>query len=85
MRIYRPCYLLVQKTPTEMPLVSALAVQVSGLKELGLTRVSVDANWLIYLITLLKKQVHSVWQYNSIEDLTRETSDNFYATMMVEL
>jgi hypothetical protein len=68
-----------------MPLVSTLAGQVSGLKELCLTRVSVATNWLVHRDTPLKKHVHPGWEYNGIEDLTHEMSDNLSATKIVEL
>jgi hypothetical protein len=51
---------------SEMPIVTALASRVSKLKELGLIRVSVAANWLVRRVTPLKKQVHPGWEYNGV-------------------
>jgi hypothetical protein len=44
-----------EPTASEMPLVSALANRISELKELGLIRVSVAANWLVHRVMLLMK------------------------------
>jgi hypothetical protein len=44
-----------EPTLSEMPLVSALAGRISGLKELDLTGVNMAANWLVHRVTSLKK------------------------------
>jgi hypothetical protein len=61
-----------------------MAGQVSELKDLSSTDISVVANWLVCQVTSLKKQVHPGWEYNDIEDPTQETSDNHSAIKMVE-
>jgi hypothetical protein len=74
-----------EPTTTEKPLVTGLANQVSELKELGLTGVSMAANWLVHRVTPLKKQVHSGWEYSGTQDLSWEMSDNLTASKIVEL
>jgi hypothetical protein len=68
-----------------MPLVTALANRINELKELGLTKVSVAANWMVHRVTPLKKQVQPGWEYNGVQDPTRETSSNLVASKMVGL
>jgi hypothetical protein len=74
-----------EATDTEMLIVSALASRVSELKGLGLTRVSMAANWLAHRVTPLKKQVHPGWEYSGVQDPTRESKNNIEANKLVEL
>jgi hypothetical protein len=49
---------LEEPIDTEMSAVQALANQVSELKGLGLTRISMVTNWLAHRVFPLKKQVY---------------------------
>jgi hypothetical protein len=68
-----------------MSVMTALASRVSELKGLGLTGVSVVANWLVHRVTPLKKQVHPAWEYYGVQDRTWESGDNFEANKMIEI
>jgi hypothetical protein len=68
-----------------MLIVFALASRVSELKGFDLTGVDVAANWLACRVTPLKKQVHPGWEYNRVQDPTRESKDNIEANKLVEL
>jgi hypothetical protein len=70
---------------SEMAIVTALASQVSELKGLSLTRVSVAAHWLAHRVASLKKQVHPGWKYYGVQDPTQELGDNIEANKLVEL
>jgi hypothetical protein len=65
---------LEEQTDAEMPVVQVLADQVSALKGLSLTGVSMVANWRACRVIPLKKQVHPSWEYNMIHDLTYEVN-----------
>jgi hypothetical protein len=45
------------------------------LKEKGLMGVYVAAHWLAHRVQLLKNQVHPSWEYNGLQELTRETQE----------
>jgi hypothetical protein len=43
------------------------------------------ANWLAHRVMPLKKQVHPGWEYNGLQDPTRETSDTPGVSKVVKL
>jgi hypothetical protein len=45
----------------------------------------VAAHWLAHRVRLLKKQVHSGWEYSGVQDPTRETSDKITLEHLVKL
>jgi hypothetical protein len=61
-----------EPTTDESSEVQALSAKVSQLKVLGLTGVSVVANWLARRVVPLKKQVHPGWEYYGPSIPTRE-------------
>jgi hypothetical protein len=63
-----------EPTTEEMPKVLDLIDRVNKLKELGLTGISVAANWLARRVVPLKKQVHPAWEYNGLSDPTYKMS-----------
>jgi hypothetical protein len=69
----------------ELPIVDALASQVSDLKRRGLISVCVAANWLAHRVTPLKKQVHPGWEYIGLQDLSRESIENIRFSKLVKL
>jgi hypothetical protein len=70
---------------SEMLIISALSSRVSELKVFGLIGVCVATNWLACRVIPLKKQVHPMWEYNGLQDPTRESGDNIEASKLVEL
>jgi hypothetical protein len=68
-----------------LPIVAALANWVSDLKRRSLIGVCMATNWLARRVTPLKKQVHPGWEYNGLQDPTRETSDNLRVNEVVKL
>jgi hypothetical protein len=69
----------------ELPIVDALASQVSDLKRRGLISVCVATNWLAHRVTPLKKQVHPGWEYIGLQDLSRESIENIRFSKLVKL
>jgi hypothetical protein len=64
-----------EPTPTELPIVAALANRVNDHKNQGLTGVCVTTRWLACRVTPLKKQVHLGCEYSGIHDPTGATFD----------
>jgi hypothetical protein len=73
-----------EPTPLEAPQVAALINKVNLLKEKGLTSVCVATHWLAHRVQPLKKQVHSGWEYNRLQDLTRETQEKMSIELLVK-
>jgi hypothetical protein len=69
----------------DLHIVVAMANWVSDLKRRGLTGVCVVANWLARRVTPLKKQVHPGWEYNGLQDPTRETTTNIDVDQLMKL
>jgi hypothetical protein len=69
----------------KIPIIAALASRVGDLKRHGLTGVCVAANWLAHRVTPLKKQVHPKWEYNRVQDPTRESFDNIGVSKLMKL
>jgi hypothetical protein len=55
------------------------------LKERGLTGVCVATHWLAYNVIPLKKQVHQGWEYNGLQDPTRETTKKIHPDLLLKL
>jgi hypothetical protein len=72
-----------EPTPAELHLVPALFSRVNNLKARGLTRVYVATHWLVYRVTPLKKQIHPGWEYNGLQDPTRETTERIEPSKLV--
>jgi hypothetical protein len=69
----------------EMPTVLALAEKVIKLKWLGLTGVSMGANWLARRVIPLKQQVHPSLEYNGIQDPTCNVSHHITSAKLERL
>jgi hypothetical protein len=69
----------------EMPTVKVLASWVSELQGLNLIGVHVVNNWLAHRVAPVKKQVHLGWEYWTVEDPTRESSDNIEVGKPIDL
>jgi hypothetical protein len=74
-----------EPTPIELPHVVALTNKINLLKKRGLTRVCMATHWLALRVITLKKQVLLGWEYNRVEDPTRETSQKITPEHLVNL
>jgi hypothetical protein len=45
----------------------------------------VAAHWLACSVIPLKKHVHPGWEYSGLQDLTRETTKQLHADLLMEL
>jgi hypothetical protein len=64
--------------------VAALTNKINLLKEQGLTGVYVATHWLACGVLQLKKQVHPGWEYNRLQDPTRETNEKIALELLVK-
>jgi hypothetical protein len=64
--------------------VVALIDKVNLLKVKGLTGVCVAAHWLAHRVQPLKKQVHLGWEYDGLQDPTRETQEKMAPELLVK-
>jgi hypothetical protein len=61
--------------------VTALIYKVNLLKEKGLTGLCMATHWLAHQ---LKKQVHPGWEYNGIQDPTRESKEKMTSEFLLK-
>jgi hypothetical protein len=63
--------------------VVALTSKINLLEE-GLIGVYVATHWLAHRVLSLKKQVHPVWEYSGLQNLTRETDEKISPELLVK-
>jgi hypothetical protein len=74
-----------EPTPLELCQVAALTNKINILKARDLTGVCMAAHWLARRVIPLKKHVHPGWQYNRVQDPTREPNEKITTEHLVKL